>query len=177
MQSHQLSSNDMSQILRADGQVWVYLAQNIPDVRPLVDGTKPLDKGLDDALNGYDVTFHLLPCHCQQQLHRPSAQQETEETNLFSKGMATIEKARVNQNRTSRVQVQHPVASKALWEEITGAELFASITICQSVQMHPQAALAGEVDMFASRRIASKRTLSARPTRTKCPRPIPATPG
>ena len=51
----------MSQVLKADRQVWVFLAQNIPDIRPLPDGTKPLDKGLDDALSDYDVTFHLLP--------------------------------------------------------------------------------------------------------------------
>lgn len=54
-------ATSMSQILRADRQVWVYLSQNIPDIRPAADGTRPLDKGLEEALTDYDVTFHLLP--------------------------------------------------------------------------------------------------------------------
>jgi len=54
-------ATSMSQILRADRQVWVFLSQNISDIRPAADGTRPLDKGLDAALSDYEVTFHLLP--------------------------------------------------------------------------------------------------------------------
>ena len=51
----------MSQILRADRQVWVYLSQNVAEIRPGADGTKPLDKALEEAMSDFEVTFHLLP--------------------------------------------------------------------------------------------------------------------
>lgn len=51
----------MAQIVWADRQVWVYLSQNVTDIRPEADGARPLNKGLDDALLDYDVTFDLLP--------------------------------------------------------------------------------------------------------------------
>jgi hypothetical protein len=51
----------MSQLLRADRQVWAFLSQNVSDIRPGADRKKPLDKALDDALMDYKVTFHLLP--------------------------------------------------------------------------------------------------------------------
>ena len=52
----------ISQVLKADRQVWVFLSQNISDIRPAANGVKPLDKGLEDALlDNYEVTFHLLP--------------------------------------------------------------------------------------------------------------------
>lgn len=54
-------ATSMAQILRADRQVWIYLSQNVADIRPAADGTRPLDAGLDAALTDYDVTFHLLP--------------------------------------------------------------------------------------------------------------------
>lgn len=51
----------IAQILRADRQVWVFLSPNVSDIRPAADGTKPLDRGLQEALLDYEVTFHLLP--------------------------------------------------------------------------------------------------------------------
>ena len=54
-------ATSMAQILRADRQVWVYLSQNVSEIRPAADGTRALDAGLDAALTDCDVTFHLLP--------------------------------------------------------------------------------------------------------------------
>lgn len=51
----------MSQLLRADKEVWIYLSQNAQDIRPRADGSRPLDNLLDAALQDYNVAFHLLP--------------------------------------------------------------------------------------------------------------------
>ena len=54
-------ATSMNQILRADREVWVYLSQNVSDIRPQDTGNRPLDKALKEALNDYNVAFHLLP--------------------------------------------------------------------------------------------------------------------
>ena len=51
----------ISQILKADREVWIFMAQNVADIRPGGDGTRPLDKSLHEALNDYNVTFHMFP--------------------------------------------------------------------------------------------------------------------
>ena len=54
-------ATSLSQVLKADREVWVHMSQNISDIKQLPDGTRPLDKGLLEALTDYNVTFHLLP--------------------------------------------------------------------------------------------------------------------
>ena len=54
-------STSIAQILKADREVWIFMAQNVQDIRPGGDGTRPLDRALHDALNDYNVTFHMLP--------------------------------------------------------------------------------------------------------------------
>ena len=49
-----------SPVLRADKEVFLYLAHNIPDIRPGPDGPRPLDGGLDAALRDYNAAFHVL---------------------------------------------------------------------------------------------------------------------
>ena len=51
----------INQILKADREVWIFMAQNVADVRPSADGTRPLDKALQEALADYNVAFHMLP--------------------------------------------------------------------------------------------------------------------
>ena len=51
----------MGQILKADREVWIHMAQHVPDIRPRADGTKPLDVALHEALADYNVVFHMLP--------------------------------------------------------------------------------------------------------------------
>jgi len=51
----------ITQILKADREVSIYMAQNVPDIRPRPDGQRPLDKALHEALADYNVTFHMLP--------------------------------------------------------------------------------------------------------------------
>ena len=51
----------ISQILKADREAWVFMAQNVADIRPAADGSRPLDKALHEALSDYNVTFHMLP--------------------------------------------------------------------------------------------------------------------
>lgn len=53
-------STTLSQILRADREVWLHLSQNCNDIRPN-GNVRPLDNVLRDALQDYNVTFHLLP--------------------------------------------------------------------------------------------------------------------
>lgn len=50
----------LRQIIKADKEVFTFLAQNIQDIRPL-GNVKPLDAGFDTALRDYNTTFHLLP--------------------------------------------------------------------------------------------------------------------
>ena len=57
---HYLATS-LSQILKADREVWIYMAQHVSDVRPGADGSRPLDAALHEALADYNVTFHLLP--------------------------------------------------------------------------------------------------------------------
>lgn len=57
----QYQATTLGQILRADREVWIHLAQTVNDIRPLADGTRPLDAALTNALNDYNVAFHLLP--------------------------------------------------------------------------------------------------------------------
>lgn len=51
----------LSQIMKADKQVWTFLAQNCDDIRPNAGGIKPLDDMLELALRDYNTSFHLLP--------------------------------------------------------------------------------------------------------------------
>lgn len=50
----------LTQVLRADKQVWTYLAQQCNDIRPQ-GNVRPLDALLDQALRDYNTSFHLLP--------------------------------------------------------------------------------------------------------------------
>eukprot|EP00435_Cladocopium_sp_Y103_P063137 s464_g24.t1 len=54
-------ATSMSQILRADREVWIFMSQNVDDIKQQPDGSRPLDKALMEALSDYNVTFHLLP--------------------------------------------------------------------------------------------------------------------
>eukprot|EP00435_Cladocopium_sp_Y103_P022983 s4341_g5.t1 len=54
-------ATSMAQILRADREVWVYMSQNVEDIKQQADGSRPVDKALGEALADYNVTFHLLP--------------------------------------------------------------------------------------------------------------------
>ena len=54
-------ATSLNQILRADREVWVHLAQQVDDVRPKDTGERPLDQALQNALSDYNVAFHLLP--------------------------------------------------------------------------------------------------------------------
>eukprot|EP00435_Cladocopium_sp_Y103_P008039 s5736_g2.t1 len=50
----------LAQVLKADKEVFSYLAQNCEDIRPSLN-VKPLDAMLTEALQDYNTTFHLLP--------------------------------------------------------------------------------------------------------------------
>ena len=54
-------ATSMSQILRADREVWVHMSQNVDDIKQQPDGSRPLDKAIMEALADYNVSFHLLP--------------------------------------------------------------------------------------------------------------------
>lgn len=50
----------LTQVMRADKQVWAYMAQHCADIRPQ-GNVRPLDAMLDEALRDYNTSFHLLP--------------------------------------------------------------------------------------------------------------------
>lgn len=51
----------LTQILRADRDVFVYCSQNVQDIRANAAGVKPLDDMLERALADYNTAFHLMP--------------------------------------------------------------------------------------------------------------------
>ena len=51
----------LSQVIRADKEVFTFLAHNVTDIRPDALDVRPLDNALDAALKDYNTAFHLLP--------------------------------------------------------------------------------------------------------------------
>ena len=51
----------LAQVLKADREVFSFMAQDVQDIRPGADGTRPLDNALERALRDYSVAFHLVP--------------------------------------------------------------------------------------------------------------------
>ena len=51
----------LAQVMRADKEVFTYLAHNVQDIRPDAADVRPLDHALEDALRDYNTAFHLLP--------------------------------------------------------------------------------------------------------------------
>ena len=54
-------STTLSQVMRADREVFSFLCHKVPDIRPLPDNTRPLDAALEEALRDYNTAFHLIP--------------------------------------------------------------------------------------------------------------------
>lgn len=73
----------LAQILRADKQVWTYLAQNCQDIRPTAAGIKPFDAMFDDALRDYNTSFHLLPLPKETFVANTRYKQESNERPSF----------------------------------------------------------------------------------------------
>ena len=51
----------LAQVLRADKEVFNFLAQEVNDIRPNAQNVRPLDGAMAQALQNYNVTFHLVP--------------------------------------------------------------------------------------------------------------------
>ena len=51
----------LTQVLRADREVFVYCSQNCQDIRADAAGQRPLDAMLERALADYGTAFHLMP--------------------------------------------------------------------------------------------------------------------
>lgn len=58
-------ATSLNQVLRADREVFAYLARTCADIRP-TGAVKPLDAFLDNALSDYQTAFHLLPLPKEQ---------------------------------------------------------------------------------------------------------------
>ena len=54
-------STTLAQVMRADREVFSYLAHNVADIRPGVNLVRPLDAALEDALRDCNTAFHLVP--------------------------------------------------------------------------------------------------------------------
>lgn len=55
------AATTMQQVLRADRQVFLYLAGTVADIRPNAAHVKPLDTMIHEALRDYHTSFHLMP--------------------------------------------------------------------------------------------------------------------
>ena len=53
----------LAQILRADREVFSFMAQEVQDIRPGANDGRPLDASLERALRDYTVAFNLVPFH------------------------------------------------------------------------------------------------------------------
>eukprot|EP00435_Cladocopium_sp_Y103_P026152 s3258_g6.t1 len=51
----------LAQVMRADREVFSFLVQEVPNIRPDALNVRPLDDALDRALRDYNVAFHLVP--------------------------------------------------------------------------------------------------------------------
>ena len=60
------AATSMTQLLRADRQVFLYLARTVQDIRPDAAHVKPLDTRLHEALRDYHTSFHLMPLPLHQ---------------------------------------------------------------------------------------------------------------
>lgn len=54
------NATTLAQVMKADRQVFAFLAQEAADIRP-VGNVKPLDAAIERAPLDYNTTFHLLP--------------------------------------------------------------------------------------------------------------------
>ena len=75
----------LSQVLRADREVFAFMAQNVHDIRP-VGNVKPLDDQLVRALQDYNTVFHLLP------LPKTAAREDTSSKNPARENVAPYRK-------------------------------------------------------------------------------------
>eukprot|EP00435_Cladocopium_sp_Y103_P065489 s261_g27.t1 len=50
----------LSQKMKADKEVFMHMAHNVKDIRPVAD-VKPLDEALETAVKDYNTAFHLMP--------------------------------------------------------------------------------------------------------------------
>ena len=88
----------IAQILKADREVWIFMAQNVADVRPSADGTRPLDRALHEALADYNLFPFLLLVH----MLRCATKMSTTKTTalvaeiLVTKGRMHLEKGKAS---------------------------------------------------------------------------------
>ena len=71
----------MTQLLRADRQVFLYLARTVSDIRPDAAHVKPLHTRIHEALRDYHTSFHLMPLPVNQNYGAWKAAQDTVKDN------------------------------------------------------------------------------------------------
>lgn len=162
----------MAQILKADRQVWVYLSQNVPEIRPLADGTKPLDAGLDAALTDYDVTFHLLPLPLPQS--NAYAPVRNKDQNAFRDDVAPkgFNANRKGKGKAKSNQQGSSVAPRGIKGAVGRDQRGRAICFNYNLGECPDAPAGGQCKkaaIFVSSPTVSKCTRLQWLTRTKCP--------
>ncbi len=88
----------LSQILKADKEVWLYMSKNIENIRPDPAGDKPLDKALLEALKDYATAFHLLPLVKEQIWHAGKGKHD----DIPGKGRGKGKKGKAGSNSAPR---------------------------------------------------------------------------
>lgn len=75
------AATTMTQLLRADRQVFLYLARTVADIRPDAAHVKPLDTKIHEALRDYHTSFHLMPLPMTQNYGAWKANQDSVKEN------------------------------------------------------------------------------------------------
>lgn len=159
----------LAQVMRADKEVFTYLAHNVADIRPDANDVRPLDAALEDALKDHNTAFHLLPCcHCPKriQLNPQYARTLLSHTQLKA-GTKVVERASMVNRANPLGRMPPQKATAVVLAEMARTAHCALISTSVSAVKLPQGEHAQRGATFALRLDASKRILSRRGTRTK----------
>lgn len=90
----------MTQILRADKEVWLHMSRNVESIRANPAGVNPLDTALMDALKDYSTAFHLLRLVKEQAWKGGKGTQQQDD--LPGKGRGKGKKSKAGSNSAPR---------------------------------------------------------------------------
>ena len=157
-------STSITQVLRADKEVFSYLSKHCDNIRPDAAGVKPLDNMLMEALRDYHVAFHLMPLP-----QSASAQQRREPSDTKTSPSAPYparpQKEKARANRKTDLDLRwHPEVFLDAWAKTTKEGHFASTSTSKDASMLRLAAFAKTEDTIAFWQIVSSLMPGEMPT-------------
>lgn len=146
----------LAQVMRADREVFSFLAHNVTDIRPDANDVRPLDLALENALKGYNAAFHLLPLpKASTSEHAPKkSYSEPYPTHGGPKGRGKSKHGKGGKSFGSR---EVPRATAAVWAGAAKIVPFVLTSTLVNAARLQLAVLALKDDMFVSKVGASKR--------------------